>query len=156
MRLDEADCGLRRVGQHGALRAEAQRDADQVGVQRGDHGGSEVDRIGAKHVSTQGAHGGARNGCWQGWVRMLEKSRGNGRELVGSRVLCPRRSQRSPEIDDDLRETHRQRDVSELFALYHAGRIRPLVSARYSLEQVSEALHAQMQRKVQGKAVIVP
>jgi NADPH2:quinone reductase len=49
-----------------------------------------------------------------------------------------------------------ERDVQELVALYRAGRIRPLVSARYALEQAADALQALMQRKVQGKVVVVP
>jgi NADPH2:quinone reductase len=49
-----------------------------------------------------------------------------------------------------------ERDVQELVALYRAGRIRPLVSARYALEHTADALHALMQRKVQGKVVVVP
>ena len=49
-----------------------------------------------------------------------------------------------------------ERDVEELVALYRAGRIRPLVSARYMLDQTADALNALMQRKVQGKVVVVP
>jgi len=49
-----------------------------------------------------------------------------------------------------------EREVQELFALYRAGRIKPLVSARYTLAQTADALQALMQRKVQGKVVVVP
>lgn len=49
-----------------------------------------------------------------------------------------------------------QRDVQELVALYRAGKIKPLVSARYSLEQTAKALQALMERKVEGKVVVVP
>lgn len=49
-----------------------------------------------------------------------------------------------------------ERDVQELVGLYRAGKIRPLVSGRYTLERTPEALNALMQRKVQGKVVIVP
>ncbi|HTT13395.1 MAG TPA: NADPH:quinone oxidoreductase family protein [Burkholderiaceae bacterium] len=48
------------------------------------------------------------------------------------------------------------RDVQELVALYRAGRIRPLVSARYALDRTVDALQALMQRKVEGKVVVVP
>lgn len=47
-------------------------------------------------------------------------------------------------------------DLNALVALYRAGRIRPLVSGRYTLENTAQALHALMERKVQGKVVIVP
>jgi NADPH:quinone reductase len=49
-----------------------------------------------------------------------------------------------------------ERDVQALVALYRAGKIRPLVSARYPLERAADALQALMQRKVQGKVVVVP
>ena len=49
-----------------------------------------------------------------------------------------------------------ERDLHELFQLYQTGKIKPLVSARYTLEQTSDALYALMERKVQGKVVIVP
>lgn len=49
-----------------------------------------------------------------------------------------------------------ERDLKDLVALYRAGKIKPLVSGRYALEKTSDALHALMQRKVQGKIVIVP
>jgi len=49
-----------------------------------------------------------------------------------------------------------ERDVQELIALYRAGRIRPLVSARYALEQTADALNALKERKVQGKVIVVP
>ena len=51
---------------------------------------------------------------------------------------------------------HSAADLSALVALYRMGAIRPLVSARYLLEQTGEALRALMQRKVSGKLVIVP
>jgi len=49
-----------------------------------------------------------------------------------------------------------ERDLEDLVALYRAGKIRPFVSGRYALEHTSDALYALMQRKVQGKIVIVP
>ena len=49
-----------------------------------------------------------------------------------------------------------ERDVQDLFALYRQGRIRPLVSARYPLDQAAEALAALTTRRAQGKVVIVP
>ena len=49
-----------------------------------------------------------------------------------------------------------ERDVQELFALYREGRIRPLVSAHYPLEQAAEALAALTTRRAQGKVVIMP
>ena len=49
-----------------------------------------------------------------------------------------------------------ERDIHELVALYRAGRIRPLVSARYALEQTADALNALKERKVQGKVIVVP
>lgn len=47
-------------------------------------------------------------------------------------------------------------DLTELVALYHSGKIRPLVSGRYSLEGTGAALDALMQRKASGKLVIIP
>lgn len=47
-------------------------------------------------------------------------------------------------------------DLSGLVTLYRDGKIKPLVSARYTLEGVGEALNSLMQRKVSGKIVIVP
>jgi NADPH2:quinone reductase len=48
------------------------------------------------------------------------------------------------------------RDMRELFALFSAGKIKPLVSERYTLEQAPQALIALMERRVQGKVVVVP
>ena len=49
-----------------------------------------------------------------------------------------------------------ERDLKDLVALYRAGKIKPLVSGRYRLEETRDALNALMQRKVQGKIVVVP
>ena len=49
-----------------------------------------------------------------------------------------------------------ERDLEDLVALYRAGKIKPLVSGRYSLDKTSDALYALIQRKVQGKNIIVP
>ena len=49
-----------------------------------------------------------------------------------------------------------ERDLKDLVALYRAGKIKPLVSGRYRLEETCDALNALMQRKVQGKIVVVP
>jgi NADPH:quinone reductase len=46
--------------------------------------------------------------------------------------------------------------LHDLVALYQTGKIRPLVSGRYALEETSDALHALTDRKVKGKVVIVP
>jgi NADPH:quinone reductase len=46
--------------------------------------------------------------------------------------------------------------LHDLVALYQTGKIRPLVSGRYALEETSDALHALTHRKVKGKVVIVP
>ena len=47
-------------------------------------------------------------------------------------------------------------DLRELAALYRAGKIAPLVSMRCTLDQTGEAIAALMQRKVLGKAVVLP
>lgn len=47
-----------------------------------------------------------------------------------------------------------QRDVKEMFALVQEGKLKPHISARYSLEQSREALNDMMNRKVTGKVVI--
>ena len=49
-----------------------------------------------------------------------------------------------------------KRQLQELVGLYQAGKIKALVSRRYSLEQTQDALNAIAARKVQGKVVIVP
>ena len=51
---------------------------------------------------------------------------------------------------------HGERDLRDLVALYHARKITPLVSARYTLTQTADALNALMRREVVGKIVIVP
>ena len=51
---------------------------------------------------------------------------------------------------------HAHRDLADLVAMYRSGTISPLVSGRYTLEQASDALYALLERKVQGKIVIVP
>jgi NADPH2:quinone reductase len=47
-------------------------------------------------------------------------------------------------------------NVRDLMQALAAGRIRPLVSARYPLSRGAEALHAIAQRKATGKLVIEP
>lgn len=47
-------------------------------------------------------------------------------------------------------------DLKDLVDLYKNGKIKPLVSGRYSLEQTGAALHALMQRRVHGKIVVSP
>jgi NADPH:quinone reductase len=47
-------------------------------------------------------------------------------------------------------------DVNQLFELYRAGKIAPLVSARYDLGHAGQALEALMARQVHGKVVVVP
>ena len=49
-----------------------------------------------------------------------------------------------------------ERDLADLVALYRTGKIAPLVSGRYSLEQAGDALNALLQRKVKGKIIVVP
>ena len=49
-----------------------------------------------------------------------------------------------------------ERDVRDLVGMVLAGKIKPLVSARYPLEDTRQALEAIMRREVQGKVVIEP
>ena len=49
-----------------------------------------------------------------------------------------------------------KRDDEELDALFNSGKLRPHVSATYSLDQVSEALGALAERRAVGKVVIDP
>jgi NADPH2:quinone reductase len=51
---------------------------------------------------------------------------------------------------------HAAADLQALVALYQDGKIKPLVSGRYSLDQAADALNALMQRKVSGKIALVP
>jgi len=46
-------------------------------------------------------------------------------------------------------------NLAELFALYGAGRIRPRISARFSLEEAGQALELIEARKVMGKVVVM-
>jgi NADPH2:quinone reductase len=48
------------------------------------------------------------------------------------------------------------RDLRELLALLDAGRLKPLVSARYRFDEVAKALYAILERKVTGKIVVTP
>ncbi len=46
-------------------------------------------------------------------------------------------------------------NVAELFDLYRAGKIRPVVSSRYGLGDGSKAIRELMDRKAQGKVVVM-
>jgi NADPH2:quinone reductase len=50
----------------------------------------------------------------------------------------------------------RDRIMQQLFGLYAAKKINPLVSARYPLERAADALNAVLLRKVTGKVVLEP
>lgn len=50
-------------------------------------------------------------------------------------------------------DKHRE-NVRQLFSLWQEGKIKPLVSKVYSLEQAPQALEDMMGRRVRGKAVI--
>ncbi len=50
---------------------------------------------------------------------------------------------------------HGQENLMELFTWFAEGKLKPHVSATYSLEHVTDALNDLMQRKVTGKAVLV-
>jgi NADPH2:quinone reductase len=47
-------------------------------------------------------------------------------------------------------------DLKEMMALLDAGKLKPLVSARYPFERVAEALNSVIARKAVGKIVLVP
>ncbi len=47
-------------------------------------------------------------------------------------------------------------NIAELMAWIRAGRLKPVVTARYPLEQAPRALEDVMERRVHGKVVIVP
>ena len=47
-----------------------------------------------------------------------------------------------------------QENVSELFALYAEGKIKPYISSRYSLEQAGDAITELIERRAKGKIVI--
>ncbi|MES2536935.1 MAG: NADPH:quinone oxidoreductase family protein [Pseudomonadota bacterium] len=47
-------------------------------------------------------------------------------------------------------------DLQALVGLYRDGKIKPLVSGSYTLDQAGDALYALMQRKVSGKIAIIP
>ncbi|MFN5883407.1 MAG: zinc-binding dehydrogenase, partial [Burkholderiales bacterium] len=49
-----------------------------------------------------------------------------------------------------------ERDVAEMMALLTAGKLRPHISATYSLDQVPQALIDMANRRVTGKVLIVP
>lgn len=54
------------------------------------------------------------------------------------------------------REPQRNQEyLSELFAWLQAGKVKPLISAKYPLERAPEALRDMMERKVKGKVVLV-
>ena len=59
--------------------------------------------------------------------------------------------------DYTKREPHaNERDVAEMMALLTAGKLRPHISATYSLDQVPQALIDMANRRVTGKVLIVP
>jgi NADPH2:quinone reductase len=47
-----------------------------------------------------------------------------------------------------------RRDLSDLFALLAAGRLKPHVSARYPLKEGARAIEGMMNRKVMGKVIV--
>ena len=49
-----------------------------------------------------------------------------------------------------------QANINELIAWITAGKLRPVVTAEYTLDNAARALEDVMQRRVQGKVVIVP
>ena len=51
---------------------------------------------------------------------------------------------------------HAARDIHELQGLLRAGQLRPLISARYPLQQAAEALNAVRTRRAVGKIILVP
>ncbi len=51
---------------------------------------------------------------------------------------------------------HNAQNLRELLTWLAEGKLRPLISATYSLEQAADALYDIMNRKVQGKVVLVP
>jgi NADPH:quinone reductase len=56
-----------------------------------------------------------------------------------------------------VRERERNRaHLAELMEWLEAGKLRPNIHARYTLEQAPEALRAMMERRILGKVVIVP
>ena len=48
-----------------------------------------------------------------------------------------------------------QQNVAELFKLYGEGKIRPHISNTYPLEKSADAIQELMDRKAQGKVVVV-
>ena len=50
---------------------------------------------------------------------------------------------------------HYQENIRELLSWFEAGKLKPHISATYPLEQAAEALNDVMQRKVQGKVVLL-
>ncbi|HVB24557.1 MAG TPA: NADPH:quinone oxidoreductase family protein [Ktedonobacteraceae bacterium] len=56
-------------------------------------------------------------------------------------------------------ERNRQRNqqyLAELLTWFDEGKIRPYISATFSLEQAADALYEMMNRKVKGKVVLLP
>jgi NADPH2:quinone reductase len=52
--------------------------------------------------------------------------------------------------------THGRENIHELITWFAEGKLKPHVSATYPLEHAAEALNNLMERKVTGKAVLVP
>ncbi len=55
----------------------------------------------------------------------------------------------------DNAPTQARENVDELMAWLSAGKIKPLFTARYRLDQAREALNDMMQNKISGKAVLI-
>ena len=49
-----------------------------------------------------------------------------------------------------------QTDLHDLVDLLRQGKIKPLISGRYSLEQASQAILELSQRRAQGKLIVLP
>jgi NADPH2:quinone reductase len=96
--------------------------------------------------------------AWKGRLVVIGFSSGAIPELALNRVMLKNIAvtglhwtaypERDPARVDEIFEA--------LFALHAAGRIRPLVSARYPLERVAEAFAALAMRKSVGKLVLEP
>lgn len=56
--------------------------------------------------------------------------------------------------DIDQFPAHHTQNVAELFELYVAGKLKPLISARYPLEKAGEAIDYLWARKAQGKVIL--
>ncbi|MFW6086464.1 MAG: NADPH:quinone oxidoreductase family protein [Myxococcota bacterium] len=152
-----SDEKLRLVREHGAHEALSYRDAgwvDRVGELTGGHGADVVfDPVGGDAFD-----GSTRCMAWEGRLHVIGFASGRVPSMQMNRVLLKNISvvglHWGPYLDRDPALVRRAAD--DLFAMHAQGRVRPIVSEAYPLDEAATALEALSSRKTVGKVVLRP